>query len=129
MTGRKVRRSIRPPSRRSSRSLRSTAAARIYRQAVRGEHIAFAAAGVRLWTAASISGGRYRSGTSFATAFVTAAFAVARARDPEKPAAELIDALAARAVDLGQPGRDPIFGFGLVQSAGCCTASAAGVAG
>lgn len=39
---------------------------KIYRQAGRGDHIAFAAPGVRLWTAASVSGGSYRSGTSYA---------------------------------------------------------------
>ena len=46
---------------------------RIYRQAVQGEHVDFAAPGVRLWTAASVSGGRFRSGTSYAAPFVTAA--------------------------------------------------------
>ena len=33
----------------------------VYRQAGRGDHIAFAAPGVRIWTAASVSGGRFRS--------------------------------------------------------------------
>ena len=37
---------------------------RVYRQAGRGGHIAFAAPGVQIWTAASVSGGRFRSGTS-----------------------------------------------------------------
>ncbi len=97
----------------------------VYRQANRGDHIAFAAPGVRLWTAASVSGGRFRSGTSYATAFVTAAFAVARARQPERPVADLIEELAGQAVDLGEPGRDRVFGFGLVHSDGRCAAGAA----
>ena len=92
----------------------------VYRQANRGDHVMFAAPGVRLWTAASVSGGRFRSGTSYAAPFVTAAFAVARVRAPEKSVAELTDLLAGRAVDLGPPGRDPIFGYGLLQSDGRC---------
>jgi hypothetical protein len=96
----------------------------VYRQAVQGDHVEFAAPGVRLWTAASISGGHFRSGTSYATAFVTAAFAIARARQPERPVADLIEELAGQAVDLGDPGRDRVFGFGLVQSDGRCAAGA-----
>lgn len=101
----------------------------VYRQANQGDYVAFAAPGVRLWTAASISGGRFRSGTSYATVFVTAALAVARARDPQRSVAELIDALARQALDLGPPGRDPVFGFGLVQSDGHCAAGAAADSG
>lgn len=97
-----------------------------YRQANRGDHVMFAAPGVQLWTAASVSGGRFRSGTSYAAPFVTAAFAVARARGPEKTVTELAAELSGRAVDLGPPGRDPVFGYGLVQSDGRCAAEAAG---
>lgn len=95
---------------------------RVYRQANAGDHIDFAAPGVRLWTAASVSGGRYRSGTSFAAPFVTAALAIARARAPEADGATLIEQLAASAVDLGDPGRDATYGWGLVQSPGRCEA-------
>ena len=100
---------------------------RVYRQANQGEHVDFAAPGVRLWTAASVRGGRFRSGTSYAVPFVSAAFAVARARDPDKSIADLIDDLAGRAVDLGPPGRDPVFGHGLVQSDGQCLEEAAAI--
>src|SRR5690606_9061060 len=48
---------------------------RPYRQANRGDYINFAAPGVNLWAAASISGGRLKSGTSYAAPFVTAALA------------------------------------------------------
>lgn len=92
----------------------------VYRQANAGEHIDFAAPGVRLWTAASVSGGRFRSGTSYAAPFVTAAFAVARARKPEARAADLVDEMARASRDLGRDGRDPTFGWGLVQSPGDC---------
>jgi phosphoheptose isomerase len=99
----------------------------VYRQANQGEHVYFAAPGVRLWTAASVRGGRFRSGTSYAVPFVSAAFAVARAREPDKSIAELIEEFAGRAVDLGPPGRDPVFGYGLVQSDGQCLEEAAAV--
>ncbi len=97
---------------------------RVYRQANAGEHIDFAAPGVQLWTAASVSGGRYRSGTSYAAPFVSAALASARARTPDARSADLIDALAKGTVDLGDPGRDSTFGWGLVQAEGACAAAA-----
>jgi hypothetical protein len=101
---------------------------RVYRQANAGKHLDFAAPGVRLWTAsATEDAGRFRSGTSYAAPFVSAAFAVARSRHPQKPIGELIEDLAARAVDLGPPGRDATFGWGLVQSAGDCVEQGAGV--
>lgn len=96
----------------------------VYRQANAGEHIDFAAPGVRLWTAASVRGGRFRSGTSYAVPFVTAALAAARAQAPERKAAEIVQDLAQRAVDLGPAGRDPTFGWGLVQSGGDCAGGA-----
>lgn len=90
---------------------------RAYRQAGRGPHVDFAAPGVNLWTAASVSGGRLRTGTSFAAPFVTAAIAAARASTPSTSVESVVSALAANAIDLGDPGRDPVFGHGLVQSA------------
>ena len=91
---------------------------RVFRQAGQGDHIAFAAPGVRLWTAASISGGRYRSGTSYAVPFVTAAIAVAASAEGSADPQEIVAELAARSLDLGSPGRDPVFGWGAVR-AGC----------
>lgn len=93
----------------------------VYRQAIRGEHISFAAPGVRLWTAASVSGGRFRSGTSYAAPFVTAAIAALRARQPDLGMEAALDRLATEAQDLGDPGRDDVFGWGLIQAAGICT--------
>ncbi len=95
---------------------------RVYRQAAAGEHIDFAAPGVRLWTAASISGGRFRSGTSYAAPFVSAALAAARASDPAATGADIVERLSERAVDLGDAGRDEVFGWGLVQAPNACGA-------
>jgi hypothetical protein len=92
---------------------------RVYRQAGRGEHIDFAAPGVRIWTAASISGGRFRSGTSYAVPFVTAAIAAETEGGQQTSPADVIEALASSSLDLGETGRDPVFGWGMVQAAAC----------
>ena len=93
-----------------------------WRQAASGAHIDFAAPGVRLWTAASVSGGRFRSGTSYAAPFVSAALAIARAADPAATGRQTVERLASGAVDLGPAGRDATFGWGLVQAPAACAA-------
>ena len=95
---------------------------RIYRQANHGAHISFAAPGVRVWAAASISGGRLMSGTSYAVPFVTASLAVQRKRAPSVPLQEIIAEMAQCARDLGEAGHDPVFGHGLVAAPGQCFA-------
>lgn len=90
-----------------------------YRQAARGPHVALAAPGVNLWTAASIEGGRLRSGTSYAAPFVSAALALGMARDGLS-ATDARDRLFRCAADLGAPGRDPVFGHGMVASPSAC---------
>jgi subtilisin family serine protease len=95
-----------------------------YRLAGAGDHIDFAAPGVSIWTAASISGGRFRSGTSYATPFVSAALASARARSPGKKAREIVAEAARGVIDLGAPGRDATYGWGLVQAPSPCGESA-----
>lgn len=94
-----------------------------YRQGARGDHVALAAPGVNLWTAASIEGGRLRSGTSYAAPFVTAALALGMTRGGLS-AAEARGQLARCARDLGAKGRDPVFGHGLLTGAGECTGAA-----
>ena len=51
---------------------------RVYRRAGRGAHVDFAAPGVAVWTAAWVRGARPKTGTSFATPFVTAAVVLAQ---------------------------------------------------
>ena len=83
---------------------------RIGPQAQRGRYIDLAAPGVDIPVAGPDGGLVYRSGSSFAAPFVTAM--LASGIGPE--------ALQAGARDLGQPGRDDTFGWGLAQaSAGC----------
>lgn len=98
--------------------------ARPYRQANRGPYITLAAPGVNLWTAASVSGGRLRSGTSYAAPFVTATLAVERLRKPDLPLPEVLAGVVACAADLGEAGFDPVFGHGLVSAPGQCRGEA-----
>lgn len=83
-------------------------------EANRGPQVAFAAPGADL--IAAVTGGGYRAvrGTSFAAPIVAALFGL-RCRDPARPCGlDEVAALAREAIDLGRPGRDPVYGYGLV---------------
>ncbi len=95
---------------------------RAYRRAGRGAHVDFAAPGVNVWTAASVSGARPKTGTSFAAPFVAAAAALLKAAEPELTSAGIIARLSADAEDLGEAGRDDVFGWGLVRAGAYCGA-------
>ena len=84
---------------------------RVYRHANQGEYIDFAAPGVRLWTAVP-GGGEVQSGTSFAVPFLTAAAVLRRASGGQSEPVR--QALIGAARDLGTPGKDPVFGWGLI---------------
>jgi hypothetical protein len=88
---------------------------RPYRYANRGAYVMFAALGVDVLADAPGAGGRPVSGTSYASPVV--AVELARRLSKADPAAahKAIEALEKEAVDLGPPGRDPIFGFGLIE--------------
>jgi hypothetical protein len=93
---------------------------RPYRLANRGPHLAFAAPGVEVWAAAGGDEGGVHTGTSFAAAYATAIVADAVASRGLTGRARVEARLAAAAVDLGAPGRDPVFGAGLVQADALC---------
>lgn len=93
---------------------------RIYRRAGRGPHIDFAAPGVDVWTAASVRGARWKTGTSFAAPFVSAAAALARSSNPGLSSPDILNLLQDGAEDLGEDGPDPIFGAGLVSAHALC---------
>lgn len=86
------------------------------RLSLRGKHVAFAAPGVGLTVAFGKDDVRRVDGTSFATPFVAAAYAMSRARGV--PAGEITNDLAGSAQDLGARGRDPVYGWGLVRYTG-----------
>ncbi|MGD8570898.1 MAG: S8 family serine peptidase, partial [Gammaproteobacteria bacterium] len=96
--------------------------ARIFLRANRGDYIDVAAPGVDIWAARpdSEQGAAYYSGTSFAVPYVTAALAVLRQRDSTGPAPQLVQRLQRQIKDLGAPGKDPVYGFGLLQVHGAC---------
>lgn len=92
------------------------------RLSMRGSHVAFAAPGVGLTVAGARADLTKVDGTSFAAPFVTAALALQMGggRSP----ADAAQSVTTAAKDLGAPGRDPIFGWGLVQYVnvpGCTT--------
>lgn len=82
----------------------------VYRRAGRGDHVDYSAPGVGL--KAAVSGGRYGvvTGTSFATPVVAALVGLAKAT--EGASTTLAGEVNTR--DLGAPGRDRIYGQGLV---------------
>lgn len=93
---------------------------RPYLLANRGDYVDLAAPGVEIWTPDPRGGGRYRHGTSLATAFATAVMVERLARDGGAAPADLARALGRDAKDLGAPGKDPVFGWGLIQSRPRC---------
>jgi subtilisin family serine protease len=91
----------------------------VYARAVRGPHIAFAAPGVRIQLPdRAMQPGPLRSGTSYAAPLVTAALSVRRAAT--QASSDVVAALAAEVKDIGAPGRDPVFGWGLVDARKAC---------
>ncbi len=75
--------------------------------------------GVGLWTAVP-EGGRYQSGTSFAVPYVAAQIAVETARGTARGPDALRALLRRRAIDLGAPGKDEVYGWGFIGDAPSC---------
>lgn len=97
---------------------------KIFRRAVKGGHIDFAAPGVGIWTAAPQRGLRRASGTSYAAPFVTAAVALGKVREPAITPNAIETLLAGQTLDLGVKGRDEAYGWGLIRATKLCEASA-----
>jgi subtilisin family serine protease len=83
-------------------------------EAARGPQVMFASPGADLAAAGNDGGYAAVRGTSFASPIVAALLAGALSAPSPEQAAAAIDALAQSAVDLGKPGRDLTYGFGLV---------------
>ncbi len=79
----------------------------IYRWALQGEQVDIAAEGVRVPVWRSVNRWEKESGTSLASPIVTAQLACARISF-----ANIEAYLAEHSRDLGEPGKDPIFGWG-----------------
>ena len=89
---------------------------RLYRSAVRGNHIAIAAPGVNLVLPTVGGDCRITSGTSFSAAEITGVIALMLERNPSLTPDAVRRALMSTARDLGDPGIDPLFGAGLVDA-------------
>ena len=92
---------------------------RIYKHANRGRYIDFAAPGVGIWTAVP-GGGRYQTGTSFATTYIAALSGLAVANGVKPNPNTLRAAFKKYSVDLGAPGRDKTYGWGYVHMTQKC---------
>ncbi|WP_167969435.1 type VII secretion-associated serine protease mycosin [Lentzea indica] len=68
------------------------------------------------------SGYAEMDGTSAASAIVSGVAALVRAKHPEMPAKDVVNALIKTAQDLAEPGRDETTGFGMVNPMGALTA-------
>ncbi|MFD4641310.1 type VII secretion-associated serine protease mycosin [Lentzea sp. NPDC058436] len=68
------------------------------------------------------SGYAEMDGTSAASAIVSGVAALVRAKHPEMPAKDVVNALVSTATDLAEPGRDATTGFGMVNPMGALTA-------
>lgn len=86
---------------------------KIYRWANRGNQVAFAAHGVSVVTARTSGGFGRESGTSMASP-VVAAILSCELQHNKINIADALKHLTAQAIDLGTPGRDDIFGYGLL---------------
>lgn len=87
----------------------------VYRLANRGDYVDFAAPGVSVRHAKAGGGYASSSGTSMAAPFVAAALGELR-RGDALTADEAFRLLSDNAEDLGDPGRDPVYGAGLVRA-------------
>jgi subtilisin family serine protease len=66
---------------------------------------------------------RHATGTSEATAIVSGAVALIRAKYPKMSAAEVVHRLTATATDAGPKGRDEQYGYGVINLAAALTAN------
>jgi subtilisin family serine protease len=97
-----------------------------YRRANRGEYIDAAAPGVDVWTALPDAKESYQSGTSFAVPFATAVVATVYNQVKAKTKESVLAAIQYK--DLGLPGRDTVFGRGLILAPDRCEAPDSNIA-
>src|SRR5215472_4683028 len=92
----------------------------VFAGANRGSYIAFAAPGVRIWVPTPDGEGGYETGTSFSLPFAQSTAALEMMQGAPADADSLRQRLAAKARTLGASGRNPTYGYGLVQASASC---------
>ncbi len=88
---------------------------RVFLRANRGGHVDFSAPGVNVQTARAGGGYGAKTGTSIAAPFVTAILAHVKNTGAGASMQETLDRLRAQAIDLGTPGFDETYGYGLIK--------------
>lgn len=91
-----------------------TSTRRVLPEAAQGPQVMFAAPGADLTVAQAGGGYSLARGTSFAAPIVAGLLAQSLHKPDPASAAAALAQLADSAIDLGAPGRDPVYGFGLV---------------
>lgn len=91
----------------------------VYSQAVQGRHVDVAAPGVDVYIPGE-DGGRYISGTSIAAPFVTASLATSARPNDRRLVKDIRSSIPKMVQDLGDKGRDPVFGDGMIKTSGRC---------
>ncbi len=94
---------------------------RSYRKANQGDYISFAEPGVRVLVPGKGNKLYYKTGTSFAAAYCTALIAnLLNHNNINRNIKLVITQLKKDAEDLGIPGKDPVFGWGLARCGNLC---------
>jgi subtilisin family serine protease len=88
---------------------------------VTGSELVVSAPGEKLSTANVHGGYSLVTGTSDATAIVSGVVALIRSKMPSLTATEVFDRIVQTALDKGVAGRDPIYGFGIINPLGALT--------
>ena len=89
---------------------------------ISGPQVTISAPGVDIETTGQGNGTGIGTGTSDATAIVAGVIALIRSKYPNLSATEVIHRLTATARDAGTPGRDPEYGYGIVNPYAALTA-------
>jgi subtilisin family serine protease len=87
---------------------------RVYRYANQGDYIAFSATGVAVPAAAAHDSIAAFSGTSFASPHVAAELARCLQQARKRDGTRCLVAMQLAARDVGAPGRDPVYGYGVL---------------
>jgi type VII secretion-associated serine protease mycosin len=89
---------------------------------VSGAEVEIAAPGVKIVSTGLKDVWRSGTGTSDAAAIVSGVAALVWSKFPNLSAAEVLHRIEATAVDKGEPGRDPVYGFGVIDPVAALTA-------